>query len=212
MPKIYGVILSPFVRKVRVALAEKNIAYELEPVLPFGPREEFLKISPLGKIPVYREGDFTLPDSSAIIAYLEHTHPEPPLYPSRPQERGRSLFLEEYADTRLVESMLAPFVQRIVNKRFLGKEADEERVREALEEKLPPCLDYLESQIDGSDGIVSEGFSVADIAVASPFVNLAHAGETIDAGRWPKLASYLERVHGRPSFKAIIAEETDALT
>ncbi len=50
-------------------------------------------------------------------------------------------------------------------------------------------------------------FSVADIAASSFFVNLTHAGETVDASRWPKLAAYVARNHARPSFKALIEEE-----
>ncbi|NIR35171.1 MAG: glutathione S-transferase family protein, partial [Actinobacteria bacterium] len=47
---LHGVNASPFVRKVRVALIEKGIDYELIPVMPMGVSEEFKKISPLGKI------------------------------------------------------------------------------------------------------------------------------------------------------------------
>ena len=39
------------------------------------------------------------------------------------------------------------------------------------------------------------------------FVNFEHAGETIDAKRWPKLAAYVARIHARPSFKAVLDEE-----
>ena len=176
-------------------------------MLPFGQTEEFMKISPLGKIPVYQDGDFTLPDSSVIIGYLEQTQPEPALYPADPKARARALFLEEYADTRLAESLSAPFVQRVVNKRFLGKEADEDVVREALETKVPPALDYLESQVEGGEGLVAGRFSIADIAIASQFVNFMHGGEKIDPGRWPKLAAHISAVHARPSFKALIAQE-----
>ena len=211
MQKVHGVNLSPFVRKVRVALAEKNIPYELEPVLPFGPRPEFIKISPLGKIPVLQDGEFTIPDSSVIIAYLERTHPEPPLYPSDPQDYARALFLEEYADTRLFEMGSPVFRERVVNPRFLKQESDLAAIEKALNEDLPPVYDYLESQVSGSDAIVGGRFSVADIAVASPFVNLMHGGERVDASRWPKLATYLDAVHARPSFRALIEEETQAL-
>ena len=43
-------------------------------------------------------------------------------------------------------------------------------------------------------------------------MNLAHAGEGVDAGRWPKLAAYVERIHARPSFKACIEEEKAAFS
>jgi glutathione S-transferase len=44
------------------------------------------------------------------------------------------------------------------------------------------------------------------------FVNFAHCGETVDAGRWPKLAAYVKRLHGRPSFKALVDEESPLVT
>jgi glutathione S-transferase len=210
MPKVYGVNLSPFVRKVRVALAEKNIAYDLDPVLPFGPRPEFMEISPLGKIPVYGEDDFTIPDSSVIIAYLERTRPQPALYPADPRDFARALFLEEYADTRLVDKGLTIFRERFVNPRFMNKEPDTAAIQRTIEEDMPPILDYFESRVDGGDAIVAGRFSVADIAIASPFVNLMHADYKVDAARWPKLAAYLDNVHARPSFKALIEEEFTA--
>jgi hypothetical protein len=42
-------------------------------------------------------------------------------------------------------------------------------------------------------------------------VNLMHGSERVEASRWPKLAAYLDAVHARPSFKALIGEETKAL-
>jgi glutathione S-transferase len=86
MLKILGANLSPFVRKVRVYLAEKNIPYELEPVNPFTAGPEYCKISPLGKIPARQDGNVTLADSSVICAYLEKKHPQPTLFPADPVE------------------------------------------------------------------------------------------------------------------------------
>ncbi len=62
MPIVYGAKGSPFVRKVRVFLTEKGLPYELEEVIPVNVSPEFKKISPLGKIPAYRDGDLTLAD------------------------------------------------------------------------------------------------------------------------------------------------------
>ena len=211
MPTLHGVNLSPFVRKVRIALAEKGIAYDAEPQLPFGPREEYLKISPLGKIPCWQDGDLCLPDSSCIIAYLERAHPEPALYPADPKEYARALWYEEYCDTKLVDVLTTVFFQRFVRPRFFQQEPDEELLRKSLTEDLPPVLDYLEGEIGDRDVLVGTRFSVADIAATSPFVNFAHGQEKVDAGRWPKVAAYVERIHSRPSYKAIIEEETAAV-
>ena len=86
---VYGANLSPFVRKVRVALAEKGLAYSLEPVTPFSPPPDFAEISPLKRIPAFRDTDLPEPnnhlaDSSVVCDYLEHKYPTPPLYPRDP--------------------------------------------------------------------------------------------------------------------------------
>jgi len=204
---LHGVNASPFVRKVRVALAEKNIPYELKPQVPFGQPPDYMKISPLGKIPCLQDGDYTLPDSSCIIAYLERTNPKPALYPADPKEYGRALFLEEYADSKLVETLGAVFFQRVVRKLIFKQESDETIVRNKIDVEAPKVFDWLESQIGDREWLVGTRFGIADIAMASPFVNYGHAGESVDGKRWPKLAAYLQRVHARPSFKALIEEE-----
>ena len=204
MPTLHGVAGSPYVRKVIVALAEKGIEYEHVNVMPFGQSEEYFAISPLGKIPCYEDQGAAIPDSSVIIGYLEQVHPTPALYPADPIERAQALFFEEYADTKLVEVLLTVFRQRFINPNFFQQESDEEIVKEALEVKIPPVLDYLEAQIADKAFLVGGHFSVADIAVASPFVNFAIAKEKVDASRWPQLADYVERIHARPAYKTAI--------
>lgn len=206
MPKVYGVNASPFVRKVRVALAEKGIGYELDPVIPVNVSPEFKQMSPLGKIPAFRDGDKTLCDSSVICAYLERTKPAPALYPSDPYEHARALWFEEYADTALAQSFGPKiFFARVVGPKFFNQPTDEAAVAKAIEE-LPPLFDYLEGELTG-DWLVGKGLSIGDIGVGSQFVNLRHAGVEVDAERWPKLSRYVKRIHARPTFATLIREE-----
>ncbi|HEY1709136.1 MAG TPA: glutathione S-transferase family protein [Rhizomicrobium sp.] len=209
---IYGSNVSPFVRKVRVVLAEKGQAYTLEPVNPFTPPPEFLAISPLKRIPVLRDTEVaepnTLPDSSIICDYLEHKFPTPALYPKDAFARGRALWFEEYADSIVAATVgTGLFFERVV-KRMLRQQPDEAVCQKTLGEKLPPLLDYLNRELMGREYLVGDAFSIADISVGTMFVNFAHAGETIDAGRWADLAAFVARVHARPSFKALIDEES----
>jgi glutathione S-transferase len=204
VPTLHGVNLSPFVRKVRMALAEKGIAYDQEQVVPFGQTDEFKKLSPLGKIPVWQDGDLVIPDSSVIIDYLEHIEESPSLYPSDPGQRARALWYEEYGDTAVVGALTTVFFQRFVRKNFFQQEADEEVVKNALENQIPPILDYLEAELGDNEYLVGNQFSVADIGVATGFVNLRIAGETVDAKRWPKVAAYVDRVFSRPALKAVV--------
>lgn len=205
---IHGVPPSPFVRKVRVFLAEKNVPYEIQQQQPFDKTPEYLAISPLGKVPCLQDGDFTVPDSSAICAYVERTNPEPALYPSDPKEFARALWFEEYADSKLAEVCGAPFFQRVVRPLFFQQEPDEDVVSATVNEGQPPVFDYLEGQLDeGSEGLVAGRFSIADVATGTMLAQLIHADLDVDAGRWPKLAAYRDRVHARPSFKSCIEQE-----
>lgn len=206
MLEIHGVNVSPFVRKVRAALAEKGIEYKLVPVNPFAPTPEFTKLTPLGKIPVLRDETVTLPDSSCILAYLERRVPEPALYPAELAQFGRALFYEEYADTRLYETLAPVFVQRVLVPMLMKRTPDEQKIQSCLE-RAPAVFDYLEAEIGARQWLAGDRLSVADIAVAAPFVNWGYAGERVDAGRWPRLVAYIERVHARPSFRALIEEE-----
>ena len=172
---------------------------------------EYRRISPLGKVPAFRDGDRALADSSVICAYLERTHPEPPLYPPDPYVHARALWFEEYGDTALAETLTgAIFVQRIVAPRFLGRATDEAVVQTAIETRVPPLFDYLESQV-GGDFLTGTGFSIGDIAVATHFVNARYAGFRVDERRWPALARYLARILARTSFRTLLEEEESML-
>lgn len=212
MPTLYGAGLSPFVRKVRVVLAEKNVAHDHDPVVPFNVSDEYKRISPLGKIPAYRDGDLALADSSAICAYLEKVHAKPALYPSDPADFGRALWFEEWADTALAQVVGAKiFFPRVVAPRFFNQPADETAIAQAIATDVPPLFDYLEGQLGDREWLVGNAFSIADVAVGSLLANFRLAGESIDATRWPKLARYVARVHERPSFRTFIAEDRGAL-
>jgi glutathione S-transferase len=209
---LYGSNVSPFVRKVRVVLAEKGIEYKLEMVNPFMPPPEFLVISPLKRIPVLRDTDRpepnTLPDSSIICDYLEHKYPTPALYPADAFDRARTLWFEEYADSAMATCIGSGlFFERVV-KKMMRAQTDEAVCQKTLTEKLPPLFDHLEHEVDGKDYLVAGAFSLADISIGTMFVNFKHAGEKIDLERWPKLAAYIERIHARPSFKTMLDEET----
>jgi glutathione S-transferase len=205
MPTLYGVPASPFVRKAIVALSEKGIAYEREDVIPVNVSAEYKKISPLGKIPAYRDGGLTLADSSVIIAYLEKVKPTPALYPVDTKDYVRALWFEEYGDSGLAP-LVGPkvFFQKIVGPRIFKQATDEAIVRKAVDEELPPLFDYLESQLGASDWLVGGGFSVADIGVATQLAQLTLSGEAPDAKRWPKVTAHMARAFARPSFKDAI--------
>ena len=209
---VLGGSVSPYVRKVRVFLAEKGLDYELQQVNPFAPPEGWREISPLGRIPAFRDGERVINDSSVICQYVERRFPSPALYPKDDYELARALWIEEYMDGGMVPvsgpKVFLQLVLRPLMTRKPADEATEAAAREVVEKALPPYFDYLERQLGDREYFVGGSLTIADIAVASPFVNLRHAGVAPERRRWPRLRGFLDRIWSRPSFKKPIDEET----
>jgi glutathione S-transferase len=195
------------VRKTLAFASEKGLAFELTPTFPNSNDPEFRKTSPFGKIPGFRDGDFAISDSSAIIAYLEAKHPSPPLVPAAPESRAHAVWYEEFADTIVIACMGKVFFNRVVAPRFMGQPGDMEAAEKAEKDELPPLIDYLEKVVPPSGYLVDDRLTVADIAVASPFVNFGHCGIVIDKATHPKAGAYIEAILARPSFASTVAEE-----
>ena len=205
---VYGSSLSPFVRKVLAFGAEKGIELELKPTGLGNKDPEFLEASPFGKMPGFRDGDFAISDSTAIIFYLEAIKADPVLIPTEARARARTIWYDEFSDTILFACGGKMFFNRIVGPRFLGVPGDEEVAAKAECEELPPLLDYLEGVIPDSGFLVEDRLTLADISVASPFVNLGHLDIVVDPSRHPRLSRYIEAILERPSFKSWVDRET----
>src|SRR5665213_1380090 len=184
--KIFGNTLSPFVRKTMAFAAEKGIAVELVAAGLGGGPPEFKEASPFGKMPGFQDGDFLISDSTAIITYLEAIKPDPNLIPLEPKARARTIWYEEFGDTIVAACGGTMFFNRVVAPRFLGRPGDEAAAQEAQTVQFPKLADYLERVIPASGYLVEDRLTLADIAVASPFVNMGHVGCAINPTTHPK--------------------------
>ena len=205
--RIIGSFVSPYVRKVLACMNLKQIAYEVDPITPFYGNDEFERLSPLRRIPVLVEGDFTISDSSVICGYLDEAYPGHSLYPAGPRDRARARWFEEYADTRLGDLFIwALFYQKVVHPLVWGAPGDQARIEQALDEGIPAALDYLEPELPG-DGFLFGQIGAADISIATFFRNGAYAGFEVDAGRWPRTAAFVARTLGHPCIAALLPFE-----
>ena len=98
--------LSPFARKVAMALEYKGLAYESVDSLTHANRERLIAINPRAEVPVLVDGDITVVNSSDIVAYLDLKYPERPIYPANLNARVEARALERLADTRIDAIML----------------------------------------------------------------------------------------------------------
>lgn len=207
MLKIYGVPISVHTRKALVAARAKQVPFENDPVIPFAPPPGWDALSPTGKIPVIGDGDFTLPDSSAICAYLERLHPAPALYPAEPRALATALWLEEYADGTLFPTVVhGLFFQKVIRPNILKQETDKAAVAAIEGQALPKAFGYLEGRA-AAGALAADRLGIAELAIASNLVNLHYLGYAIDARRYPKLAAFFKRQTALPAMAAALAAE-----
>jgi len=198
--KIYGFPLSPFVRKVLVAVQEKGLEAEIVPTNPQNPEEDFLACSPFRKIPAMDDGGYKLADSTAIVAYLDARYPDPALIPAEARARGKAVWFEEVADTVLTPAGVGMVLNRFLRPRVFGTEGDEEAAQ-ASEKAVKAPFAYLEGAL-GDDGWLDGEFSIGDISVASVIRTLGYTGWEIDGAAHPRLTAWYGRVAARPAWQA----------
>ena len=111
---LHGASASPFVRKVLVALALKELPFEQIQQIPFTKDPVYRNINPLEKIPTLQDGELTICDSTVICEYLEDAYPRPALYPDNAVDKARARWYEELGGTRVAELAAGIFFQRFM--------------------------------------------------------------------------------------------------
>lgn len=207
---VYGARPSPFVRKVIIFAAEKDMPIEVKPG-GFGQGgDAFAQASPFGKIPAFQDGDFLISDSSAIITYLDTVQPEPNLIPTEAKARARTIWYEEFGDT-IVQAVGMPiFFNRMVAP-LLGLPQDLAAADQAEGEKLDEICAYLDKVLPESGFLVEDRFTLADIAVACPLINIGYCSAKLKGGAWPRIESWLEQMRSRPSFAGALEAEAKVI-
>lgn len=211
----YGAPLSPFVRKADVVMREKGLEFETESVNIMPMPDWFLEISPARRIPVLRDTSIgvegpagTIPDSSAICAFIERLHPEPAAYPADAYACGRAVWYEEWADTELAQVVGLGIFRPIMFPIMAKKEPDLDAARKTWNERLPKLFDYLEGELNGEQGtdgfLVGASLSIGDVAVACQLAQLDFVVGTPDKARWPLVVSFIETITARSSFQPML--------
>jgi glutathione S-transferase len=212
--RVIGSYLSPYVRKVLVALDLKGVSYQIDPIVPFFGDDRFGRLSPIRRIPVLLDDRVELPDSSVICEYLEERYPRPALYPADLAARARARWLEEYADSRMGEVFIWGLFNQVAINPFVWKVPTDAAVVERVTTvEIPQVLDYLEAQAPVDGLLFGDAVSIADVAVACFLRSAAFARWQVDRARWPRTAAWIERVLALPSFERLMPfEETSART
>jgi glutathione S-transferase len=115
MLELYQFELSHYCEKVRFILDYKGLTYRKVEVTPGIGQLDLFKMSGQRQVPVLKDGNEVIADSTATAQYLEQKYPDRPIYPTEPRQRALCLILEEWADESIGlnarKSMLGAFSQ-----------------------------------------------------------------------------------------------------
>ncbi|MDP6831901.1 MAG: glutathione S-transferase family protein [Alphaproteobacteria bacterium] len=208
---LYHFWLSPFSRKVRIALYEKRMDVELVVEKYWDRRPEFLAMSPAGQVPVLSEPDGTvLSDSQAIVEYLEDCQPEPDLLGRSPLDRAECRRLIAWFDGKFYNEVTDFLLREKLLKRFMGMGEPRSDLIRAGRENVGYHLDYIGYLVERRNYIGGEVFSLADITAAAHLSCLDYLGD-VPWESYPGAKEWYARVKSRPSFRAILADHMPGL-
>lgn len=115
MLELYQFELSQFSEKVRLVLDYKGLAYRKIEVIPGIGQLELLRMSGQRQVPVLKDGNTVIADSTAIALYLDGLYPDRPLIPTNPQQKANCLLLEQWADDIIGTKARSIFLEGLKN-------------------------------------------------------------------------------------------------
>jgi len=195
--KLIGSPTSPFVRKVRVYLAETGTACDFQAVDAWQPDAALQGIAPLGKVPVLvRDDGPALFESNLVLEYLDSLRPEAGrLLPPAGEARWTVMRWQALAQG-LIDSVV---VRVLESRRDAAQRSATILTRE--EKRMGRALDALEAGIAGREWIATERLSLADVVlgVALQYIDFRDPHDW--RGARPALAVWCARVTARPSYQ-----------
>jgi glutathione S-transferase len=197
--EIFGAPHSNFVRAVRIAIAEKGLAYNYHPAPPHSP--EARVAHPLGLVPGLRHGEVVLGESQAIIVYLDGLYGDTPIGASGPVAEAAEItqwisIVSTAVDQTLIRRYVVPYA--------FPKGADGSPDRAAIEAVLPDLRDVftmLEARLNDRDYLAANRFTFADallLATLNPALRRPEAAEI--SANAPSVRRYFELHSQRRSF------------
>jgi glutathione S-transferase len=197
--KLIGSTTSPYVRKVRIVMAEKKLDYQFVEEDVWSADTNIMQSNPLGKVPcLVMEGGEALFDSRVIVEYLDTLSPVGKLIPAVGRERAEVKTWEALADGVLdalvlarLEANWAPRAKGQRSQAWIDRQID----------KTQASLKAMSQGLGDKPFCAGIHLSLADIAVGCALGYLDFRFAEID---WrtahPKLAKLHEKLMARPSF------------
>jgi len=195
--------LSSFCQKVLIALYENDTPFtpHFVDLMDAEQNAAFKRIWPIGKFPVLRDGDRTVPESTTIIEYLAQHHPGPvQLIPA-----DVDVAFETRAQDRFIDLHIHLPMQKIITDRIRPQGQNDPHGVEQARMQMQTALALLDERMATRTWALGDTFTMADCA-AAPLLFYVNMAVTPLAGAYANLAAYLERLTKRPSYARALKE------
>jgi glutathione S-transferase len=201
--KLVGSLASPYVRKVRVVMAEKKLDYALLLENVWAPDTSIQQSNPLGKVPcLLMEDGGAMFDSRVIVEYLDTLTPVGKLIPPNGRERAEVKNWEALADG-ILDSAVLIYLEKKLREPPMQSESWMNRQMD----KVNAGLKAMSQGLGESPFCVSNHLTLADISVACCLGWLAFRFPQINwRDEYPNLAKLFDKLSDRPSFKETVPE------
>ena len=211
MRTLYHLPLSPFCRKIRLALAEKRIPFDMRVERVWERREEFLAMNPACTVPVMQDSNgLVLADSWAIGEYLDEAYPDIPLLGRTLAERAEVRRLVGWFDQKFFHEVTRNLLHEKQMKRDLGRGNPDAAAIRAGYANLKPHMDYLGWLAETRAWLAGSSFSMADLAAAAQLSALDYIGD-VDWALNDAAKEWYARIKSRPSFRPLLADRISGL-
>jgi glutathione S-transferase len=212
MRLLYHFWLSPFARKIRLVLQEKNLDFTPKIEKTWERRPEFLALNPAGDVPVLIEPDGTvLAEAAAIAEFLDEVYREKLLLGINPIDRAEVRRLVAWFDVKMNREVTDNLVGEKVMKRFQGFGQPNSTAIRAGKSNLGYHLEYITYLAERRRWLAGDHFSLADISAAAHLSALDYLGDVPWDEHEPSKEWYA-RVKSRPSFRPLLADHVPGIT
>jgi len=204
--------LCPFSRKVRLALSEKGVGYELRREYPWDASDEFHQSNPTGRTPMLRlaEKNLTLIESQAICEYFEETVDKSPLILGTAAGRAEIRRLTALFDEVFHNDVTRPLMHEKMKKRLVLKQSpDSGALRNAMR-LAHEHLEYIDWLISTRRWLAGAQMSLADFAAAAQ-ISVADYLGGIDWNGHDESHGWYRVIKSRPSFRPLLTEKMEGI-
>ncbi len=211
MRTLYHLPLSPSCRKVRLALAEKRLPFELVVERAWEQREEYLEINPAGTVPTLLESNgFPVPDSNVICEYLDEAYTEAPLIGATLGERVEVRRLVAWFDGKFAEEVTSKLAGQKYLKRISGRGEPDAGGLRAGYAALRGHMDHIGWLAENRRWLGGDNLSLADLAAAAHLSVLDFFGD-VDWSANEAAKEWYARIKSRPSFRPLLQDRVSGM-